>query len=129
LIAKKVVSLDHGLRTRRHDPDNGLQPMDGGMRLGIAFGELPGADPTPGVMDGHGAWANNLRIPEMALKCVHFASAHEMRNSFPLDSVREGLIRRAMPKSFGHLAFIQMLAADTALQKAVEVPCQKMRSV
>ena len=90
LIAKKIVSLDHGLRTRRHDPDNGLQPMVGGPRLGIAFGELAGADPTPGIMDGHGSWANNLRVPEMALKCVHFASAHEMRNSFPLDSVREG---------------------------------------
>ena len=90
LIAKKFVTLDQGLIKRRRDSGNGLQPLDGNGNLGIAFGALPGADPTPGIMDGHGAWANNLRIPSMAVKCVHFASAHEMRNSFPLDSVREG---------------------------------------
>lgn len=89
-IAKKWVSLDQGLRNRRHASGNGLQPLGDQINLGIAFGTEPGADPTPGVIDGHGAWAKNLRIPAMALKCVHYVSAHEMRNSFPVDSVREG---------------------------------------
>lgn len=89
-IAKKWVTLDQGLRNRRHASANGLQPLGDQINLGIAFGTEPGADPTPGVIDGHGAWAKNLRIPAMALKCVHYVSAHEMRNSFPVDSVRDG---------------------------------------
>lgn len=89
-IAKKWVSLDQGLYNRRHASGNGLQPISDQINLGIGFGTEPGADPTPGVIDGHGAWAKNLRIPPMALKCVHYVSAHEMRNSFPVDSVREG---------------------------------------
>jgi hypothetical protein len=58
--------------------------------LGIAFGLSPGADPTPGVIDGHGAWASDLRIAPLVAQCVHFVATHEMRNSFPLDSAREG---------------------------------------
>lgn len=37
--------------------------------------------------DGHSAWASDLRIPEMVEQCVHFCAAHEMRGSFPLDTV------------------------------------------
>jgi hypothetical protein len=37
--------------------------------------------------DGHSAWASDLRIPAMVERCVHYCSAHEMRNSFPLDTV------------------------------------------
>ena len=39
--------------------------------------------------DGHGAWADaesNLRIPE-GIKCLHLVAAHEIRRSFPLDSI------------------------------------------
>lgn len=39
--------------------------------------------------DGHGAWASDLRIPSMVERCVHYCAAHEIRNSFPLDSVLE----------------------------------------
>lgn len=39
-----------------------------------------------GTADGHGAWASDLRIPPMVERCVHFCSAHELRNSFPLDT-------------------------------------------
>jgi uncharacterized protein (DUF2235 family) len=39
--------------------------------------------------DGHGAWASDLRIPDMVERCVHYCSAHEMRNSFPLDTTIE----------------------------------------
>ena len=43
-----------------------------------------------GVMfDGHGAWADaedSLRIPTN-ITCLHLVSAHELRRSFPLDSI------------------------------------------
>ncbi|ALU91122.1 hypothetical protein Hrubri_3972 [Herbaspirillum rubrisubalbicans M1] len=52
----------------------------------LAFGE-PGADPSPGTADGHSAWADDLRIPAAVELCVHFIAAHEIRNSFPVDSV------------------------------------------
>ncbi len=41
------------------------------------------------LFDGHGAWADaeeSLRIPE-GIKCLHLVAAHELRRSFPLDSV------------------------------------------
>lgn len=55
----------------------------------LAFGE-PGADPSPGPADGHGAWANGLQIAEIVTQCAHLVSGHEMRNSFPLDSALNG---------------------------------------
>lgn len=36
--------------------------------------------------DGHASWAGDLRIPAMAERCVHHVAAHEIRNSFPLDT-------------------------------------------
>ncbi|MFO1251140.1 MAG: DUF2235 domain-containing protein [Inhella sp.] len=94
-IAKGWDTLDKGLADRRADASTGLapvQPRDPDMPpvMGIAFGERPGADPTWNSADGHGSWAKNLRIPAMAIKCVHFTAGHEIRNSFPLDSAREG---------------------------------------
>ena len=55
----------------------------------LAFG-LPGADPAPGFSNGHSDWADSLEIPAMVEKCVHMVAAHEIRNSFPLDSCRRG---------------------------------------
>lgn len=55
----------------------------------LAFGE-PGADPAPGPFDGHASWANPLDVAPMVEQCVHMAAAHEIRNSFPLDSCRRG---------------------------------------
>lgn len=55
----------------------------------LAFGE-PGADPAPGLADGHGAWADGLQIPKIVTQCAHLVSGHEMRNSFPLDSALDG---------------------------------------
>ena len=51
----------------------------------LAFG-APGADPAPGALDGHADWAKDMRIGEMAKRCVHMMAAHENRNSFALDS-------------------------------------------
>ncbi len=55
----------------------------------LAFG-TPGADPAPGSSDGHGAWADGLAIPPQVRRCVHFIAGHEVRNSFPVDSVMRG---------------------------------------
>lgn len=44
------------------------------------------------LFDGHGRWADsegNLRIPE-GVRCVHLVAAHEIRRSFPLDSIAVG---------------------------------------
>jgi hypothetical protein len=57
-----------------------------GVRV-LAFGQ-PGADPAPGPADGHGAWADGLDVVDMVEKCIHMVAAHEIRNSFPLDSAR-----------------------------------------
>ena len=56
----------------------------------LAFGTEPGADPAPGLSTGHWAWANDLRIPEMVEDCLHMVAAHELRNSFPVDSLLQG---------------------------------------
>jgi Uncharacterized alpha/beta hydrolase domain (DUF2235) len=38
--------------------------------------------------EGHNDWASELRIPPSVQKCVHYVAAHEVRQSFPLDTVR-----------------------------------------
>lgn len=86
-IAKGWSSLERGLRIRGESVNMGA--------TSLAFGE-PGADPTPGNPDGHMDWASNLRIPELAERCIHMVAAHEQRNSFPMDSVRE---RQAYPSN------------------------------
>jgi hypothetical protein len=58
--------------------------------LAFADGGAPGADPSSGMLDGHMGWASNLSIPEMVEECLHMVAAHEIRNSFPLDSVLQG---------------------------------------
>lgn len=50
-------------------------------------GSEPGADPAPGEYNGHMGWGDNMLIPEMVEEVRHFVAAHEIRNSFPLDSV------------------------------------------
>jgi hypothetical protein len=41
----------------------------------------------PGKYNGHCGWGDEMRIPEMVEEVRHFVPAHEIRNSFPLDSV------------------------------------------
>lgn len=55
----------------------------------LAFGE-PGADPAPGDFDGHASWADGLEVPTLVKQCVHMVAGHEIRNSFPVDSVLDG---------------------------------------
>jgi hypothetical protein len=48
-----------------------------------------GSANTYGYVDGHGGWADtedSLRIPP-GVKCVHIIAAHELRRSFPVDSI------------------------------------------
>ena len=56
-------------------------------RLAFAEDADPGADPAPGVADGHNDWGGRLKIHESVEEVRHFIAAHEIRNSFPLDSV------------------------------------------
>lgn len=71
----------------KKDPD---KPEAQKLRVtDIAFG-APGADPAPGPSDGHGAWADGLAIPPQVKACVHMIAGHEIRNSFPVDSVLRG---------------------------------------
>lgn len=81
-VAKQWMAVDTALRVRRESASAGLEA--------IAFGQRDGADPTPGVFDSHLSWANDPRLPPLVERCVHFVAAHEVRNSFPLDSVRLG---------------------------------------
>ncbi|SDC89529.1 Uncharacterized alpha/beta hydrolase domain [Massilia sp. PDC64] len=46
-----------------------------------------GADPAPGVENGHRGWGSRLMVHETVEEVRHFVAAHEIRNSFPLDSV------------------------------------------
>ncbi|WP_323144096.1 T6SS phospholipase effector Tle1-like catalytic domain-containing protein [Massilia phyllosphaerae] len=55
----------------------------------IAFNEnaVPGADPAPGDENGHRDWGKNLMVRESVEEVRHFIAAHEIRNSFPVDSI------------------------------------------
>jgi hypothetical protein len=55
----------------------------------LAFSEnaAAGADPAPGRYDGHSDWGNKLEINPKVEEVRHFIAAHEVRNSFPVESV------------------------------------------
>lgn len=55
----------------------------------LAFSErgIPGADPAPGLADGHNDWGGRLKVHETVEEVRHFIAAHEIRNSFPVDSL------------------------------------------
>ncbi len=55
----------------------------------LAFAEnaAPGADPSPGMFDGHLSYGGEQGIPAMVEEVRHFVAAHEIRNSFPVESV------------------------------------------
>lgn len=55
----------------------------------IAFARdgRPGADPAPGKFDGHSAYGGRIAIADVVENVQHYIAAHELRNSFPVDSV------------------------------------------
>jgi len=55
--------------------------------LAFAPQAQPGADPAPGYADGHQAWGGEQAIPHGVEEVRHFVAAHEVRNSFPVDSI------------------------------------------
>jgi hypothetical protein len=57
------------------------------VRLAFAEDARPGADPAVGRADGHNSWGKRMRISPLVEEVRHFIAAHEMRNSFPVDSV------------------------------------------
>lgn len=71
--------------------------------LAFAPTAAPGADPAPGTANGHVGWGDRMLIPDMVEEVRHFVAAHEVRNSFPLDSIQvmEGPARwRHRPNKF-----------------------------
>lgn len=61
-----------------------LLPGVGTLIGQVAGGLLRGLDE-----GGHAQWARDLRIPSYVVQCVHYVAAHEVREKFPSDSVRE----------------------------------------
>lgn len=57
------------------------------VRLAFSEQGVAGADPAPGRHAGHESWASKLGIHESVEEVRHFVAAHEIRNSFPLDSI------------------------------------------
>lgn len=55
--------------------------------LAFFLNGIPGADPVPGRSAGHNDWGSRLEINELVEVVHHFVAAHELRNSFPLDSI------------------------------------------
>lgn len=55
--------------------------------LAFSLKAMPGADPAPGRHAGHDSWGEKLKIHESVEEVWHFIGAHEIRNSFPLDSI------------------------------------------
>jgi hypothetical protein len=55
----------------------------------VGLGNTLGNNFAAKLLDGHGAWADtedSLRIPP-GLKCLHLVAAHDLRRSFPVDSI------------------------------------------
>jgi hypothetical protein len=57
------------------------------VRLAFAPEARPGADPAGGRFAGHDSWGKRMHVPHFVEEVRHFVAAHEIRNSFPLDSV------------------------------------------
>jgi hypothetical protein len=66
--------------------------------LAFVRNAAPGADPAPGLHDGHDDWGGQLQIDDTVEEVRHFVAAHEIRNSFPVDSVsvyRDGRVSKS----------------------------------
>ncbi|AXL52464.1 Hcp [Paraburkholderia caffeinilytica] len=73
--------------------DNGLvwlAPNGERVPLRINFMGLFDTVASVGGPTLHLDWASELAIPPEVERCVHYVSAHEVRQAFPLDSVRVG---------------------------------------
>lgn len=57
------------------------------VSLAFSASGRAGADPAPGDYAGHDAWGARMAIHESVREVRHFIAAHEVRNSFPVDSI------------------------------------------
>jgi len=76
------------------------------LKLAFVRGGVAGADPSPGGHSGHDAWGSRMEIHETVEAVQHYVAAHEMRNSFPLESISvfaERTIRK--PAHFSEVLF------------------------
>lgn len=55
--------------------------------LAFSAQAAPGADPAPGGHHGHSDWGSRLKVHATVEEVRHFIAGHEIRNSFPVDSV------------------------------------------
>lgn len=78
-----AISDVRGMLDERIDDYKETQPV----RLAFSHQGTPGADPAPGPHAGHESWGSELHIHESVAEVRHFVAAHEIRNSFPLDSI------------------------------------------
>lgn len=78
-----LISDVRGMLNERMSDYQDTQPV----QLAFSHRGLPGADPAPGRHAGHESWGRNLHIHESVEEVRHFIAAHEIRNSFPLDSI------------------------------------------
>jgi len=102
LVASKI-GIRQVLATRMHSIVFAKLRPDS---LAFAPGAAPGADPAPGRYDGHSDWGGLMAIPHMVEHVCHFVAAHEVRNSFPGDSisvVKEGRVIK--PEHFHETVF------------------------
>jgi hypothetical protein len=86
-VSGTLMSVKRMIRDRRRNNEDTLP-----QKLAFAESGLPGADPAPGKWNGHDRWGDEIEIPEMVEEVRHLVAAHEIRNSFPVDSI--SILRR-----------------------------------
>jgi len=95
-LSNAALGVRHIIYSRLHDSGYiKTRPR----QLAFAENARAGADPAPGKYNGHFSWGDEMRIPEMVEEVRNFVAAHEIRNSFPLDSVsilEKGRINKPM---------------------------------
>ncbi len=80
LIEQRCERTDKGLVWRAKDGSK--------VPLQLTFMGLFDTVASVGVPGWHMSWGAKLAIPSEVQRCVHCVSAHEVRQAFPLDSVR-----------------------------------------
>ena len=101
----KNETIPFGVKTKMWDRLRSY-PDTRPERLAFAKNAKPGADPAPGSANGHLAWGDDMEIPEIVESVRHFIAAHEIRNSFPVDSIsvlKDGTIFK--PAHFQEFAY------------------------
>lgn len=78
-----AISDVRGMLKEREDDYGDTRPA----LLAFSHQGVAGADPAPGPHAGHESWGSKLHIHESVEEVRHFVAAHEIRNSFPLDSI------------------------------------------